>query len=304
MRAHPGDPLAAHLRDAGFQVDDIVLEAPAAREGVRAGLDLLHMHGEVSASAKAVAASLTADPSPEVVHIVRDEDEVRAVMSAALEHGAEIEVVIGAAPHGHRLLEAVAIMARLRGPGGCPWDAVQTHETLAKHLLDESYEVLDAIDRGDPKELRDELGDLLLQVLFHAQMGRDAQTFDIDDVAHGLVTKLTERHPHVFSDVEVSGPDEVVSNWDEIKARTRTGPFEGVPSSLPALAYAQKLLRRAGAAGLQVPEAAEIPGNEEALGMMLLAIVRAAQDLGLDAETALRRAAGRWRDSVEGSDDK
>lgn len=291
--------MAARLREEGIEVEDLVVDAPPSPNGARPGLNLLHMHGEMNPAAKAVAAALMGDPRDEVVHIVRDEDEVRAVMTEALQHGAEVEVVIGGAPHGHRLLDAVAIMARLRGPDGCPWDAEQTHESLAKHLLDEAYEVLDAIDQGDPAHLRDELGDLLLQVLFHAQMGRDQATFDIDDVAHGLIAKLTERHPHVFGDVEVSGAAEVVQNWDEIKARTRSGPFEGIPASLPALAYAQKLLRRAGAADLAVPAGApDAPSTEVELGALLLALVSAAQGAGLDAETALRRAATAWRDQV------
>ena len=119
---------------------------------------------------------------------------------------------------GRRLLDLVKVMARLRGPDGCPWDREQTHETLARHLLEESHELLDAIDRGDSDATRDELGDLLLQVVFHAQMASEDGRWDVDDVARGLVAKLVHRHPHVFGDVEVSGSDEVLTNWERLKA--------------------------------------------------------------------------------------
>ncbi|MEX2420318.1 MAG: MazG nucleotide pyrophosphohydrolase domain-containing protein, partial [Actinomycetota bacterium] len=112
--------------------------------------------------------------------------------------------------HGDRLLDLVRVMARLRGPGGCPWDAEQTHASLARHLLEETHETLDAIDAGDRERLRDELGDVLLQVVFHAQMAADDGVWDVDDVARGIVEKLIRRHPHVFGDVEVKGAAEVL----------------------------------------------------------------------------------------------
>ena len=148
---------------------------------------------------------------------------------------------------GERLLDLVRVMARLRGPGGCPWDHEQSHRTLARHLLEETHEVLDAIDAGDPDRLRDELGDVLLQVVFHAQMAGEEGTFDVDDVAQGIVEKLIRRHPHVFGEVQVSGADEVLVNWEQIKAaETGERPVEDdIPPTLPALARASKVQRRA-----------------------------------------------------------
>ena len=117
---------------------------------------------------------------------------------------------------GARLLDLVRVMARLRAPDGCPWDREQTHASLARHLLEETHEVLDAIDADDPERLREELGDVLLQVAFHAQLAADEGAWDVDDVARGIVEKLIRRHPHVFGDVEVAGADEVLVNWERI----------------------------------------------------------------------------------------
>src|SRR6266571_4955836 len=138
---------------------------------------------------------------------------------------------------GQRLIDLLKVMTRLRGPGGCPWDAEQTHRTLARHLLEEAHETLEAIDAGDPDRLKDELGDLLLQVVFHAEMARQEGTFDIDDVAEGIVRKLIRRHPHVFGDVEVDSSSEVLVNWERIKVEERGGEHpvdEEIPATLPA----------------------------------------------------------------------
>ncbi len=158
---------------------------------------------------------------------------------------------------GLALLDLVAIMDRLRTE--CPWDARQTHESLAPYLLEETYEALEAIERRDPAELRGELGDVLLQVLFHARVAAertDGTGFDIDDVARGIADKLVRRHPHVFADVSVSGADEVKRNWDAIKARERaaagngqSSALDGVPMGQPALSLAAQLQRRAQSAG-------------------------------------------------------
>jgi XTP/dITP diphosphohydrolase len=159
---------------------------------------------------------------------------------------------------GTGLLELMAVMARLRRE--CPWDAEQTHESLAPHLLEESYEALDALESGDPDAVREELGDVLLQVYFHAEVASeraDGTGYSIDDVADGIAAKLIRRHPHVFADVNVSGPDEVKLNWDAIKAAERLakggGPgsvLDGVPLGQPALALAAQLQRRAQRAGV------------------------------------------------------
>ena len=155
---------------------------------------------------------------------------------------------------GTRLLDLVKVQARLREPDGCPWDREQTHRTLARHLLEETHELLAAIDADDDEAVRDELGDLLLQVTFHAQIAADEGRWDIDDVAEGLIRKLIHRHPHVFGDVAVAGSDEVLVNWEKLKAEEdggRKGVDEGIPASLPALARAAKVQRRAAAWGFE-----------------------------------------------------
>ena len=155
-------------------------------------------------------------------------------------------------PKGAALLDLVATETRLRGPDGCPWDREQTHASLARHLVEEAYEVLDAIEEGDPEHLREELGDLLLQVVFHAQLAEDAGDFDVDGVARAITEKLVRRHPHVFGDLQVASAGEVVRNWEAIKREEegRTDPLAGIPSALPALQLAAKLQKRAPAGGL------------------------------------------------------
>jgi len=171
---------------------------------------------------------------------------------------------------GAGLLALMAVMARLRRE--CPWDAQQTHESLAPHLLEESYEAIDALESGDPDAVREELGDVLLQVYFHAEVASertDGTGYTIDDVAEGIAAKLTRRHPHVFSDVSVSGADEVKLNWDAIKAAERQaksgGPgsvLDGVPFGQPALALAAQLQRRAERAGVPADLAVfDVPGE-------------------------------------------
>ena len=207
---------------------------------------------------------------------------------------------------GERLLDLVRVMARLRGPGGCPWDLEQDHRSLARHLLEETHEVLDAIDADDLDRLREELGDLLLQVVFHAQMAADDGKWDVDDVAEGIVTKLIRRHPHVFGDVEASSAGEVLRNWDQIKRGEEgrePGIFGDVPENLPAPLYARKLLRRASSAGAPLPpmpvEEHADAGDFESIGDLLLAVVARARELRVDPELALRSAADRFRDEIE-----
>jgi tetrapyrrole methylase family protein / MazG family protein len=210
--------------------------------------------------------------------------------------------------HGERLLDLVRVMARLRGPDGCPWDCEQDHRSLARHLLEETHEALDAIDAGDRDLLREELGDVLLQVVFHAQMAAEDGAWDVDDVAEGIVRKLIRRHPHVFGQVEVSGADEVLVNWERIKAEEKgeRALEDDIPETLPALARAAKVQRRAGGWGFEwrsVDSALEAlreevgeleahtdPDNaEEEIGDVLFATVSVARKLGVDAESALRR---------------
>ncbi len=217
---------------------------------------------------------------------------------------------------GDRLLELIRVQARLRAPGGCPWDAEQTHRTLARHLLEETHELLEAIDADDSDAIRDELGDVLLQVTFHAQIAADDGRWDVDDVAQGLVEKLIHRHPHVFGDVEVSGSDEVLVNWEKLKAEERpatTGDApsidDDIPVTLPALARASKVQRRAAGRGFEwrSPESALAALREEVdelaraidaddaddaegeIGDVLFSVVAVARTLGVDGEGALRR---------------
>lgn len=206
-------------------------------------------------------------------------------------------------------------MARLRAPGGCPWDAEQTHASLAPHLLEESHEVLAAIDAGDREAIRDELGDVLLQVVFHAQIAADDGAWDVDDVAQRLIDKLVRRHPHVFGEVAVSGADEVLVNWEQIKTDEKGGEAQGleddIPGSLPALARASKVQRRAAGFGfdwrtrevaiaklreeIDELEAATTPEEAESeLGDVLFAAAAVARRIGADPETALRRTTTRF----------
>jgi tetrapyrrole methylase family protein/MazG family protein len=209
---------------------------------------------------------------------------------------------------GRALLDLVRVMARLRGPGGCPWDHEQTHRSLARHLLEEAHEALDAIDADERELLREELGDVLLQVVFHAQIAADDGGWDVDDVADGITRKLIRRHPHVFGDVDVSGADEVLVNWERIKADEKgEAALEGdIPETLPALARAAKVQRRVGGWGFEwrsvdsalealEEEVAELRAHtdihnaEEEIGDVLFATVAVARKLGVDAESALRR---------------
>jgi len=145
----------------------------------------------------------------------------------------------------------IEIMSRLRGPNGCPWDREQTHRSLKPYLIEEAYEVIDAIDRNDLKHLKEELGDLLLQVVFHTQIASESGEFDIDQVLEGIVHKLVRRHPHVFEELELSSAQEVIEHWEKIKAgeKNKLSRLEGVPASLPALLYALQIQTKAGQVG-------------------------------------------------------
>ena len=184
------------------------------------------------------------------------------------------------------LLDLVEVMDRLRRE--CPWDKEQTHRSLAKYLLEETYEVLEAIDTGDRGHLREELGDLLLQVYFPARIAsEEADGFDVDDVARGIADKLVYRHPHVFAGLAVADADEVEANWEALKAeeKQRSSPVEGVPLALPALAYADKVVGRLERSGH--PVHVEPAGG---IGDELLTLVLRARAEGLDPEQELRDA--------------
>ncbi len=199
---------------------------------------------------------------------------------------------------GSHLQAAVEITDRLRSPGGCPWDAEQTHASLAPFLLEEAYETLDAIETADPLALREELGDLLFQVLIHARLAQEAaggERFGIEDVAADLVAKLIRRHPHVFADVEVTDSEQVLVNWDQLKQaeKQRQSVTEGVPLGQPALSLAAKLVSRACKAGLAVG----LPAGD-GIGNRLLALVGEAVAAGVDPELALRDAARDYRQAI------
>jgi XTP/dITP diphosphohydrolase len=212
-------------------------------------------------------------------------------------------------PRGSRLLDLVAVMDRLRSPGGCPWDAEQTHQSLVKYLLEEAYETAEAIEESDDVALREELGDVLLQVVFHSRIAEErtppeGTPWTIDDVAAGIVDKLVSRHPHVFGSVSAPTAGDVEANWEAIKAaeKGRTSALDGIPRAQPALALASAVVGRAAKAGLDVPVEGVVglPAvvDAESVGDLLLAVVALARGGGVDPEAALRAAVRRYRAAV------
>jgi MazG family protein len=214
--------------------------------------------------------------------------------------------------------QLVDIVAKLRGPGGCPWDREQTHTTLRAGLLEEAYEVVEAINNSDDANLREELGDLLLQSVFHAQIAREEGRFDFDAVARGIAAKLIRRHPHVFGDDACADSDAVLKRWDEIK-RAEKGDraesvLDGIPGGLPALLHAEKVQKKAARIGFDWPDAAPVFGKvreelaeieaevatgnadaiEDEIGDLLFSVVNLARKLHVNGETALQRATGKF----------
>ena len=202
--------------------------------------------------------------------------------------------------------ELVAIIARLRGPGGCPWDREQTHSSLKGNLTEEAYEVLEAIDKGDMQDLCEELGDLLLQVVLHAQIARDDGDFEIGNVIRGISTKLIRRHPHVFGDAEARDARQVIAHWETLKREEGKGSLlSGLPRDMPALSYAQAVQRRVARVGFDWEEvkdvvrklAEEVAEFEAAMehrrkveefGDILFTLANVARRLDIDLEAALR----------------
>jgi uncharacterized protein YabN with tetrapyrrole methylase and pyrophosphatase domain len=208
--------------------------------------------------------------------------------------------------------QVLEVMAALRAPDGCPWDREQDHRSLLWHAIEESYELMDAVEAGDDVELAEELGDLLLQVVFHAQLGRERQAFDFDQVCLGLVEKLVRRHPHVFGDTKVKDVAQVWANWERIKRAEKEGTrqarpsaLDGVPRHLPGLMRAQKLVKKATKAGLNPhgvvahAQASAKPATRREIAAGLFHIAEYCQDRGWSAEELLRSETRRrdlaWR---------
>jgi XTP/dITP diphosphohydrolase len=242
-----------------------------------------------------IAWSVASDPPADGVWLNDPGDETVPAGATALRGSRDLP--------GAHVLDLVATMDTLRT--NCPWDAKQTHESLAPYLLEEPYEAMEALEDGDHAAFRAELGDVLLQVVFHARIAAERPDgYTIDDVADGIVAKLIRRHPHVFAAVEVSGADEVAQNWDEIKKAERAvagasaepSVLDGVPFGQPALSLATQLQRRAVRAG--VPSSLGSDGSSGSLGDELLRLVARAREEGLDPELELRAAARRYRDLV------
>jgi XTP/dITP diphosphohydrolase len=233
-----------------------------------------------------------------------DEALMRAIGEIAVSEPLEIEVLHGSYDlPGGRLLDLVSVMDTLRRE--CPWDRKQTHESLVRYLIEEAYEVAETVEEGDYGALGEELGDVLMQVAFHAVVAserEDDTAFTIDDVAAGIVDKLVRRHPHVFGDVTVTGADEVNANWEAIKAAERTAKsgeeasaLDGVPMGQPALALAAQLQRRAARAG--APE--DLMPSGDGFAERLFALVREAREEGMDAEAELRAISRVFRSRVQ-----
>lgn len=213
--------------------------------------------------------------------------------------------------------ELVAIMARLRGEKGCPWDRIQTHETLKPYLIEEAYEVLEALDQGDDYDLKEELGDLLLQVVFHAQIAAEGGRFDMEEVIRVHIQKLRNRHPHVFGEVTVKGPEDVRDHWEQIKQREKgkdRSLLDGIPKSLPALLRARRVQQRASGVGFDWQRAEEVLEKvreeveelravcadqnrdraREELGDLLFALVNLSRFLDVNPEDALQQTVNRF----------
>jgi XTP/dITP diphosphohydrolase len=279
----PDHPLVPYLAEADVPVEVVSHHAPRA----------LAEHLVAEAARLGVVVWLVADDG---------DPDLGLALPAAVAATAtppELEMLPGSYDlPGAALLDLVAVMDRLRSPGGCPWDAKQTHDSLVTYLVEETYETIEAIETGDRDHLREELGDLLLQVVFHARIAAEDPNsgWSIDDVAAGIVAKLVRRHPHVFADTHAPTAEHVEANWEVLKAaeKGRESAVEGVPTGLPALALASKLMSRAAKAGVPVS-----PDPDDAsFGGRLLHLVAEAQAAGADAETELRAAARRYADAV------
>ena len=257
-----------------------------------------------------------------VVYLLEDDERGLAPALAGMvaEHDVEIELVfLAQVPAGTELLRAVRVMDRLRDPeGGCPWDLEQDHHSLARYLVEETYELLDAVASEDDTDVTEELGDVLLQVLFHARIAAERRAFGIDDVARALVDKLVRRHPHVFADAEgVVDADDVQRRWDALKAEEKggRGPLDGIPAGMPGLALLDALLRRVRRLGmmpedvgtvvaglretLDAVDGTAVDTRAELVGRLLAQVAALSRLLDVEADAAARTVAARLRAEVE-----
>ena len=307
----------------GFQVADAMMLARRHYPEFNPDLPLLVgqiYSRDVAADVKLVLLAVYPDDHPvTLLTAVGTEGEaIRTIplyeldRSESLDHLTSLYVPAVAEPGS--LAAFQEIVARLRAPGGCPWDQEQTHDSLRPFLLEETYEVLEALDDSDLGSLREELGDLLLQILLHTQIAIEHGEFNMADVVSGAVAKLKRRHPHVFGDIQVANVQEVLGNWERIKAgeadhKPSGGMLAGVPKFMPALARTQALQRRASRVGFDWAEFdgvrqewrdlrdASAAGDDQgtALGGLLFSLVNVARELGIDAEAALRKTGARFQ---------
>jgi XTP/dITP diphosphohydrolase len=308
VHAHPA---AAHLHAAGL---DLVALEPMALE--REDLDLSRPGSpDDRRRAKALVARVASGRTP--VYLLGPDDSGLAAALAGMAGPTDLEIELvffAPQPPGTEVLGLVGVLARLRDPdGGCPWDLEQDHESLVPYLVEEAYELVDAIERGDDADLVEELGDVLLQIVFHARIAEDRRAFGIDEVARGIVDKLVARHPHVFADADVDSAADVEASWERLKAaeKGRTSIFDGVPAAMPGLHLLDKLLHKADKhartpddtpAGERLRAlVADDAWTEAELGDLLLALVEVARAHGIDPERAARRAAERFRARVDES---
>ncbi|MYS20507.1 MULTISPECIES: MazG family protein [unclassified Streptomyces] len=287
----PGHPQLPYLREAGVAVE---IADPRGQELVDA----------TSGGRTVVYLPPSGGAAPAVT------DELARLGGSGRVQMPDLELLPGSWDlPGARLLDLVQVMDRIRAE--CPWSSLRTHEELAAYGIEEMYELVEAIEEGDREAIREELGDVLLQVVFHAAIagGHPDEPFGIDDVAAGLVAKLVHRHPHIYGDEVAETPEQVQANWIRLKGveKRRESVTDGVPLASPALALAAKLAGRARAAGLPLPAAAPepydpAPTDEVRLGRQLLAQAAAAQAGGLDPEAALRHAARHYRTAVRAAE--
>jgi XTP/dITP diphosphohydrolase len=311
--AHPSAP---HLHFAGLDLERL---EPATLE--RGDLDLTRP-GDPTERKLAKALVQRAAAHGRVVYLLGPDDGGLPVAVGSASQGTPVQVelvFLAQQPAGVEVLRLTDVMRQLRDPEhGCPWDLEQDHGTLVRYLIEETYELVDAIESGQDSDIVEELGDVLLQVVFHAQVAADRRAFTIDDVARGIADKLERRHPHVFGDGDAATADEVQANWDQLKQaeKGRAGPFDGVPDALPGLVLLETLQRKAAKRGFRWHDvdgpaakvreelaevlAADDPDRLEAeVGDLLGAVVALARQLGVDADAAARRAARSFRTRFE-----